>query len=95
VFIAAEKRARRMPENPVEHLRKHPVPFPYLLDEDRKVTKAYGVYHRVGLEGVNIARPATFVVDRGGMVRFLYVGMNQTDRIPLDAVLEVIGNLKG
>lgn len=77
----------------MEHLQAHPVAFPYLLDEDRKVTKAYGVYQRIGLEGAHIARPATFVVDRKGMVRFLYVGMNQKDRMPLDAVLKVMRGL--
>lgn len=92
-FIAAEKRERTL-KNPVEHLARHPVPFPYLLDEDRKVTKAYGVYHRIGADAFNIARPATFVIDKGGIIRFLYVGTGQTDRMPLEAVLEVMRGLR-
>ena len=67
VFIAAEKREGVW--KPVEFLRKHPVEFPFLLDEDRVVTKAYGIYHRIGMDAVNIAHPATIVVDRGGTVR--------------------------
>ena len=35
---------------PEEFLANNPAPFPFLLDEDRRVTKAYGVYHRLGLD---------------------------------------------
>jgi len=91
VFIAAEKRDGVW--KPVEFLRKHPVGFPFLLDEDRSVTKAYGVYHRFGVDAINIARPATIVVDRGGTVRFIYRGQSQSDRIAVDAVVAVVRKL--
>jgi peroxiredoxin len=88
VFIAAEKRAGVF--KPEEFLDKHPVPFPFLLDEDRAVTKAYGVYRRIGLDAINIARPATFVVDQSGIVRFIYVGGSQTDRAAIEEVLNAL-----
>jgi peroxiredoxin len=91
VFIAAEKRGGWF--KPEEFLANNPAPFPFLLDEDRRVTKAYGIYHRLGLDAVNIARPATFVVDRGGVVRFAYVGMSQIDRIAIGAIVEVVKKL--
>jgi peroxiredoxin len=91
VFVAAEKRGGLF--KPEQFLAQHPIPFPFLLDEDRRVTKAFGVYHRLGLDAVNIARPATFVVDRGGVVRFAYVGMTQTDRMAVDAIVEVLKKL--
>jgi peroxiredoxin len=91
VFIAAEKRGGWF--KPEQFLADNPVPFPFLLDEDRRVTKAYGVYHRLGMDAVNIARPATFVVDRGGVVRLAYVGMTQTDRMALGAILEIVKKL--
>src|SRR5512135_3080026 len=80
-YIAAEKRAGLF--KPAEFLAKHPVSSPFLLDEDRQVTKAYGVYHRIGMDAFNIARPASFVIGRDGVVRWLYVGQNQTDRAPV------------
>jgi len=85
-YIAAEKRSGMF--KPEEFLRKHPVSFPFLLDEDRLVTKAYGVYHRIGKDAFNIARPATFVVDRAGTVRFIFVGQEQHDRSPWEQVLQ-------
>ena len=87
-FIAAEKRHGIF--HPEKFLEEHPTPFPFLLDEDRAVTKAYGVYHRLGRDALNIARPATFLVDRHGVARFVYVGQSQTDRIPVEAVMHAV-----
>ena len=86
LYIAAEKRGGLF--KPEKFLAEHPVSFPFLLDEDRKVTKAYGLYHRIGMDAYNIAHPATLVVDRGGVIRYLYVGANQHDRAPMEKVLE-------
>jgi peroxiredoxin len=88
LYIAAEKRGGLF--KPEKFLAEHPVSFPFLLDEDRKVTKAYGLYHRIGMDAFNIAHPATLVVDRGGVIRYLYVGANQHDRAPMDKVLETV-----
>ena len=91
VFIAAEKRDGMF--KPAKYLAEHPVSFPFLLDEDRSVTKAYGLYHRLGHDAFNIAHPATLLIDRAGTVRFIYLGVSQTDRIPLEAVLEIARKL--
>jgi peroxiredoxin len=92
-FIAAEK--ERGMWKPAKFLAKHPVEFPFLLDEDRGVTKEYGLYQRLGKDAINIARPATIVVDRGGIVRFIYRGDGQADRIPVAAVMAVVRKLSG
>ncbi|SRR5579872_4578344 len=88
VFVAAEKREGFF--KPEKYLAKNPVSFPFLLDEDRSVTKAYGLYHRISKDAFNIAHPATLVIDRGGVVRFIYRGENQLDRTPLQPVLEAV-----
>ena len=85
-FVAAEKRGGWW--KPDKFLEKHPISFPFLLDEDRAVTKAYGLHHTFGVDAVNIAHPATFAIDRGSVVRYLYRGDNQNDRAPLDEVLK-------
>ncbi len=85
-YIAAEKRAGFF--KPAEFLATHPVSFPFLLDEDRQVTKAYGVYHRIGFDAYNIARPATFIIGRDRVVRWIYVGANQLDRAPVDLLMQ-------
>jgi len=92
VFIAAEKRDGMF--KPVKFLEKHPVAFPFLLDEERTVTKAYGLYHRLGKDAINIAHPATLLVDGKGTVRYIYRGENQTDRAPIEQVLEAVKKVK-
>ncbi len=88
-FIAAEKRDGVW--KPGKFLEKHPIASVFLLDEDRAVTKAYGLHHALGTDALNIAHPATIVIcrndDRGGLVRYIYRGANQLDRAPLDEVL--------
>ena len=93
VFVAAEKRAGM--HKPAKFLAKHPLSFPFLLDEDRGVTKAYGLYHRIGLDAINIAHPATLVIDPGAIIRYVYRGNNQLDRAPMDQVLEAVRKLRG
>jgi peroxiredoxin len=86
VYIAAEKRTGIF--KPEQYLQKNPISFPFLLDEDRCVTKEYGVYHRIGKDALNIARPATFVIGSNGIIRYIYVGKDQHDRAELGAVLQ-------
>jgi peroxiredoxin len=91
LYVAAEKREGVF--KPAKFMAGHPVSFPFLLDEDRKVTKMYGLYHRIGMDAFNIAHPATLVVDRGGVIRFIYRGDSQADRAPLQQVYDVLSNL--
>ena len=64
-------------------LEKNPGSFPFILDEDRSVTKSYGLYHRFGMDALNIAHPAMLVIDPERNVRFIYRGDNQSDRAPV------------
>ena len=91
VYIAAEKREGLF--KPEKFLEKNPVSFPFLLDEDRAVIKAYGLYHRLGKDAINIAHPATLVIDRQGVVQFIYRGENQQDRAPLEPLFETLNKL--
>ena len=91
VHIAAEKREGMW--KPARFLEKHPVSVPFLLDEDRSVTKEYGLYHRMGKDAIHIAHPATLVIDRAGTVRYIYRGDNQNDRAPMEQVIEAVRNL--
>jgi peroxiredoxin len=87
-FIAAEKRGGVW--RPGKFLEKHPIASVFLLDEDRAVTKAYGLHHALGTDAIDIAHPATLVIDRGGLVRYIYRGDNQLDRAPLDEVIRAL-----
>ena len=90
-YVAAEKREGVF--KPAKYLEKNPISFPFLVDEDRSVTKAYGLYHRIGLDALNIAHPATLVIDRERNVRFIYRGENQHDRAPMEQVIAAVKKL--
>jgi peroxiredoxin len=85
-YLAAERRNGMW--KPVKFLAKHPVSFPFLLDEDRCVTKAYGLYHHLGHDAFHIAHPATLGISPNGTVRYIYRGDHQLDRAPLDLVID-------
>ena len=92
IYVAAEKRGGMF--KPEEYLIKRPISFPFLLDEDRSVTKAYGVYQRLRLDAINIARPATFVINPQGKLNYIYVGKSQYDRAPIEGVLSALQDAK-
>lgn len=67
-------------------------PFPLLSDADHAVFDAYDVVSRAMSLG---QRPAVFVVDQSGVVRFDSIGVQQW-QIPSDAVvLDVLRGLVG
>lgn len=70
------------------YLARNPLPYPVVADPDHRVFDAYDVQSRLVSLG---QRPAVFVVDRGGVVRFDAVGAQQW-QIPSDD--EVLGVLR-
>jgi peroxiredoxin len=90
--VAAQKRNGVW--KPAKYLSQHPVSFPFLLDEDRSVTKSYGLYHALGHDAFRIAHPATLIVDRSGRVRYIYRGENQADLAPLEEVLDALRKIR-
>ena len=68
------------------------LPFNILIDESRDVLKAYGVWHRVGSDAWNIARPALFLIDRTGAIRYSFIGDRQ-DEFPSHE--EILGGATG
>jgi peroxiredoxin len=88
LFIAAQRRGGVA--DPLKYVAENPVQFPFLLDEDRTVTKAYGVYHMLGVDALHIAHPATFVIAADKTIRYIYVGSHQADRAPMEDVLKAL-----
>jgi peroxiredoxin len=71
------------------------LPFNILVDESRDVLKAYGVWHAVGLDAWNIARPALFVIDRTGAIRFSFVADRQDEFPAHEAILRALDSITG
>ncbi len=70
------------------------LPFFVLIDETRAVTKQYGVWHRLGLDAWNIARPALFAIDPSGVIQAVLVGETQGEfpgPAQLDELVQALG----
>ena len=80
------------PEGVARFTRENDYPFPLLADADHEVFDAYDVASRALSLG---QRPALFVVDRDGVVRWETVGTQQWQIPANKQVLGVLGGLRG
>ena len=71
-------------------MRDNPYPFPLLADSDHTVFDRYDVVSTMMSLG---QRPALFVIDRDGIVRFDSIGTQQWQIPTNDNVLQVVGQL--
>ena len=67
-----------------KYLEEHPLPFHVLIDSSRDVLRAYGVWHRIGVDAWNIARPALFLIGQDGQILRTFVAKRQ-DQFPSHA----------
>jgi thioredoxin-dependent peroxiredoxin len=73
------------------YVSRHPVPYAILSDADHAVFDAYDVASRAMSLG---QRPALFVIDRDGIVRFDSVGTQQWQIPTNQQVLAVLATLR-
>jgi peroxiredoxin len=69
------------------------LPFDILVDDTRETVKAYGVWHPVGLDAWNIARPALFLIDGDGVIRYSFVASWQAEFPTHEEILSEIQEL--
>jgi len=65
----------------------NPVPFPVLLDVELKGVDQLGIRK-------DLSKPATYIVDAEGVVRYAYVGEHLADRPSIPALLAEAGKFK-
>jgi thioredoxin-dependent peroxiredoxin len=70
--------------------KQHPVPFPIVSDAEHRVFDEYDVASRALSLG---QRPAVFVIDRAGVVRFDAIGTQQWQIADNKTVLEILASL--
>ncbi len=82
VSVDSVRRARQLAEqtNP---------PFPVLSDIDAAATVAYDIFEN------GVALPSTWVIDREGTVRWVYIGKNAADRPAPEVMLKHARPLTG
>jgi methyl-accepting chemotaxis protein len=71
------------------------LPFDILIDETRDMARAYGVWHRIGLDAWNIARPAAFLIEQDGRISYSFIGQHQREFAPLDEILAAADRPQG
>lgn len=99
-FQAAQTRVLFVYPGPADGLREHaaefqkdrPLPenFRLLVDPDYKFAIAHGLRWDAPRETVY---PATFVLDRGGVIRFAQVSHEHGGRVPAKEILTVLASL--
>jgi peroxiredoxin len=62
-------------------------PFPVVLDVGLKAVDALGIRK-------DLAKPATYILDKKGQVRFAYVGSSLSDRPSIKSILKQLDTLK-
>ena len=72
------------------YFERQPSPLTVLMDTERSAAKDYGVHVRLGLEGWNVARPASFLIDRAGFLRHIFVSRLQTESCSLETIVAEI-----
>ena len=85
-MILAQRRERVL-----HFIEEHHVEYTVLVDDRRETAKAYGVWHRLGLDAINIARPALFVIERDATIRSIYVAGSQGEFPAHAEVLRELG----
>ena len=68
--------------------------FPLLSDPGAKTIRAYGIVHEHGgEEGRDIARPAEFLLDQTGTIRWVNLAKTVLARLRPETVLQVIDEM--
>jgi len=82
------------PEPVRTYIEETGLPFNILIDKSRAVLKAYGVWHAFGLSAWNIAKPALFLIDRSGAIRYSFIANNQREFPSHGEIMEAIARLR-
>ncbi len=69
--------------------------FPFLTDIDLSVINRYGIFNPDGAGGgrYQVPHPATFVIDKEGIVRWSFIEVDYSIRPTNEMVLEALGEL--
>jgi peroxiredoxin len=70
------------------------LPFNILIDDSREVVKAYGVWHRIGLDAWNIARPAVFLIEPDRSISYSFVAGSQEEFPTHAEILRAVTNVE-
>ena len=67
--------------------------FPFLTDPDHRVIDRYGLFNADDARGRQIPHPATYIIDREGVVRWKFVEVDYRVRPGNEDLLAALGEL--
>lgn len=70
------------------------IEFPLLSDPDHAVIDRYGLFNVDDPRGREIAHPATYVIDKEGVVRYAFVEVDYRQRPENDVILAEVTKLE-
>ena len=70
------------------------ISFPILYNPDAEVVMNYGVFNVLG-DSPGLATPATFIIDRNGVIRWKYVAKRYADIPASDLVFQELRRIAG
>ena len=77
------------------HCQKLGFNYPFLSDPKAEVVRRYGLLHQgAGPEGTDIARPAEFLIDSAGTIRWVNLTESVTVRARPEQVRKAVDELK-
>jgi peroxiredoxin len=83
-----------LPATSQQHCQKMGFTFPFLSDAKAEVIRRYDLLHvGGGPDGADIARPAEFLLDSTGTVRWLNLTENAAVRVRPEQVLQAFDQL--
>ena len=78
-----------------EHAKKQGYTYTFLSDEKREVIRRYDLVHAGGGPTGDIARPAEFLIDSTGTVRWVNLTENYRIRPRPEGILKVVDEISG
>jgi len=86
-----ERMKKAFPKNLSMKKGEIPIPFPILIDAERKVTKGLGIF-AAEWSGSKVDQdiPSVYIVDKKGIVQFKYIGQNTWDRPSYEYLLKIL-----
>ena len=84
-----------VPEISRNHRQKLGFTFTFLADPKTEVIRRYDLLHRsAGPKGTDIARPAEFLIDSSGIIRWVYLTDNIAVRARPEEVLKAFDEME-
>lgn len=83
------------PETNLRHCQKQGYTYTFLSDSGAQVIRRYGLVHpHGGIGGADVARPAEFLVDPGGTIRWVNLTGDYRVRARAEEVLRLLDTMK-